>query len=636
MRVERNVLIPLRDGVEVAADLYRPDGDDPVPAVFSYYPYRKDDYIGAFAGSAIEYFAHHGYASLLVDFRGLGSSGGIAWDAMDAREADDGYDIVEWLGAQPWCDGGVGIWGISYGGIMSFKTAAKKPGHLKAMVPIMGSLDIYHDWFYPGGCFNAMGASTWAGSMVALQLMPPTLQDTDGRWYDVWLERIEKTEPYLLPWREHPARDEYWQSKTIDPAEIDIPTFLIGGWRDIFPELMVRAYEQIHAPKKLLMGPWLHTLPDLDETATTDYLAMMKRWWDRWLKGHERALDDEAPVTLYVQNADVWRDEQEWPPARTEQRALALRADRGLGGEAGAADSIEYTADPSVGTAAGLWDPMSLGIGAPIEQSADDARSIAFTGEPLPDDVEVTGSPEATLRLALEEGDDANLVVKLSEVSPDGYSTLITTGWLRATHVDSHEEPQPLAPRDTRDFDVQLWATSYRVPTGHRLRVSVSLSDFPRVWPTATNPRIRLEVGGDSPSSVTIPVVADAPDQVRDLPVPDPSVNPAPLVVDYVPVWSIERDLARNRASVTMGMSWISHLPTGGGKLELTQSSKASVAVERPDGAEIAEETTVSLEMPSGADVLIETRSWHTARSIAAWGRILVDGRPFFERQWRG
>lgn len=635
MRVERNVLIPLRDGVEVAADLFLPDGDEPVPAVFSYYPYRKDDYIGAFAGSAIEYFAHHGYASLLIDFRGLGSSGGTAWDAMDAREAEDGHDIVEWLAAQDWCDGNVGIWGISYGGIMSFKTAAEHPAHLKAMVPIMGSLDIYHDWFYPGGCFNALGASTWAGSMVALQLMPPTNQDAAGRWYDVWLERIENTEPYLLPWREHPARDGYWQSKAIDPAKIEIPTFLIGGWRDIFPELMVRAYERIDAPKKLLMGPWLHTLPDLDETATTDYLAIMRRWWDRWLKGDEGALGDEAPVTIYVQNADVFRDEQEWPPARTEERALFLGADRGLGAAPGAPGSLEYTADPSVGGAAGLWDPMSLGLGAPIDQSGDDARSLAFTGEPLAEALEVTGSPVATLRLALEEGDDANLVVKLCEVSPDGYSTLITTGWLRATHVDSHEEPQPLTPGEARDFRIQLWATSYRVPAGHRLRVSVSLSDFPRVWPTATNPRIRLELGGDGGSAVTLPVVADAPDRVRELPAPDSSVNPVPLVVDYVPLWSVERDLAGNSACVTMGMRWVSHLPTAG-KLELSQSSKASVAVERPDGASIAEETTVSLQTASGADVLIETRSWHTARGISAWGRVLVDGRPFFERQWRG
>jgi putative CocE/NonD family hydrolase len=472
--------------------------------------------------------------------------------------------------------------------------------------------------------------------MVGLQLMPPTYQDPEGRWYDVWLERIEKTDPYLLPWRKHPARDEYWQSKEIDASKIEIPTFLIGGWRDLFPELMVNAYEKIDAPKKLLMGPWLHTLPDLDETATTDYLAEMTRWWDAWLKGSDDGVKSEPPVTIYVQGAGEWRDEDEWPPARTEDRTLHLRADRGLADEAGPAGNAVYDGDPSVGTLAGLWDPMSLGVGNPLDQSADDARSIAFTGDPLAEPLEVTGSPVATLQVSVEEGEDANLVVKLCEVSPAGYSTLITTGWLKATHRESHEEPAPLEHGQVQSYEVRLWATSYRVPAGHRLRVSVSTSDFPRVWPTLTNPRIRLELGGEGWTAIRVPVVSDAPERRREMPAPDPSVNPVPNVLDYVPRWTIERDEAANAASVTMGMSWISTIPSGGGKLVLDQSSKASVPVDRPDGAEVSEETTVDLETPSGAAVRIETRSWHSSRGISAWGRILVDGRPFFERQWRG
>jgi putative CocE/NonD family hydrolase len=555
---------------------------------------------------------------------------------MDAHEAEDGYDIVEWIAEQSWCDGHVGIWGISYGGIMSFKTAAAQPPHLSAMVPIMGSLDIYHDWFYPGGCFNALGASTWAGSMVALQLMPPTLQDADGRWYDVWLERIENADPYLLPWRQHPSRDDYWQSKVIDPARIATPTFLIGGWRDLFPELMVRAYEQIDAPRQLLMGPWLHTLPDLDESAPIDYLALMRHWWDRWLKDDEAAAE-ENPVTLYIQGEDVWRDEAEWPPARTAQRTLFLVNGRGLSEQPGADDAIVYDADPSVGTAAGLWDPMSLGIGLPLDQSEDDARSIAFTGEPLDEPLEITGSPEAVLHVALQTGEDANLVVKLCEVSPSGYSTLITTGWLKASHRTSHEEPEPIAADEAQEYRIGLWATSYKVKAGHRLRVSVACGDFPRIWPTATNPQIRLALGERHPSSIVLPVVPADPSQgTREMSLPDATADPLSLVLDYRPIWNIERDHATGRASVTMGMSWISLLPSGSGRLELAQSSRASVALERPDGAHIEEETTVSLQMDSGSEVQIETRSWHTGRGIAAWGRILVDGRPFFERQWRG
>ena len=157
IRTERNLLIPLSDGAQLAADLYLPDEPGQYPALVSFYPYHKDDLIAAIFEYPRRYFAERGYACLLVDFRGLGNSSGTVWDAMDQREATDGAEMVEWAAQQPWCDGNVGMWGMSYGGITSFKTAAQQPSHLKAIAPIMGSLDIYHDFIYPGGCLNCLG-----------------------------------------------------------------------------------------------------------------------------------------------------------------------------------------------------------------------------------------------------------------------------------------------------------------------------------------------------------------------------------------------------------------------------------------------------------------------------------------------
>ena len=245
VRVQRNVLIPLSDGVNLAADLFLPPAGDPVPCLVSYYPYHKDDLIGALFDHPNRYFAAHGYASLLVDLRGLGNSDGVAWDVGHAREADDGAEIVEWAAAQPWCDGSVGMWGMSYGGITSFKTAAVNPPHLKAIVPMCGGLDHYHDIVHPGGCFNCLGIlGGWGPFMTAMNVMPPMHQDAEGRWYRLWMERLEAARaPYIMPYKEHPDFDDYWKSKIVDGERITVPAFLIGAWRDIFPEAMVRAYE---------------------------------------------------------------------------------------------------------------------------------------------------------------------------------------------------------------------------------------------------------------------------------------------------------------------------------------------------------------------------------------------------------
>jgi putative CocE/NonD family hydrolase len=141
---------------------------------------------------------------------------------MDSREATDGAEVVEWAARQSWCDGNVGMWGMSYGAITTFKTAAAQPPHLKAIVPIMGTLDIYRDFVYPGGCLNCLGAfGAWGSFMIAMNLMPPMYHDTEGRWLRVWKERLENCPvPDVFPWQDHPSNDEFWQSKTIDAERI--------------------------------------------------------------------------------------------------------------------------------------------------------------------------------------------------------------------------------------------------------------------------------------------------------------------------------------------------------------------------------------------------------------------------------
>src|SRR5262249_23280104 len=323
IEIERNLLIPLSDGAELSADLYRPAGKGPCPALLSFYPYHKDDFIGAMNEAPRRYFAARGYACLLIDFRGLGGSSGVAWPAMDRGEGRDGAEAVEWIARQPWCDGNVGMWGLSYGGISSLKTAAANPPPLKAIAPVQGSVSIYDDYLYPGGCQPCLGGyGAWGSFMLAMNLMPPTNADIEGRWNRVWTERLESSEPYIFPWPDHPAYDDYWVSRTVDPAKITIPAFVVGGWRDIFPEVMPSVFARLSGPKKLWMGPWLHTMPALSPYEPLDHLHELKRWFDHWLRGEKNGIMDEPPVLINVQNANQWRHEREWPISRTKPRSM--------------------------------------------------------------------------------------------------------------------------------------------------------------------------------------------------------------------------------------------------------------------------------------------------------------------------
>lgn len=640
VKVERNLLIPLRDGATLAADLYRPDADGPFPALLSFYPYHKDDLIGAANEFPRRYFAACGYAVLLIDFRGLGSSDGIVHEAMDRGEGRDGAEAVEWIAAQPWCDGNVGMFGMSYGGISSLKVAFEQPPHLKAIVPIMGTNDIYVDFLYSGGCLSCLPSfGAWGSFMLAMNLMPPTLVDPEGRWYRVWQQRLEHALPYIFPWQDHSSHDEYWQSRAVDCSQIKIPAFVIGGWRDIFPEAMTRVYEQLgSANKKLLMGPWMHTLPDLSPHEPVDYLFEMSRFFDRWLKNQDNGVDREPAVTYFVQgSANRWRSERKWPIPRTTFSNYYLGPKQSLGTEPAGDETIErYEARPSVGTHAGLWDPTALGIGLPLDQNHDDLASVAFTSAALQSDLEISGSPEALIKIAVESGDDVNLVVKLCDVAPDGSSSLISSGWLKAAYRNSPEISEPVPTGQIIDMRVAMVATSYMVARRHRLRVSISCSDFPRIFPTRSNPVIRVYSGGRRGSHVRIPVAPPPKENNHHVQVgrPDTTINRSPLAVAMTPRWTIERDLAAGRTSVFTGSHQLSNM-LNGGSFEMDHTACASVTDAHPEGAAVDANTTITLRLPSIGKVVVKTTSWIGQDGMSLTGQIDIEGNVVFEQRWR-
>ena len=631
--IERNLTIPLSDGATLSADLYRPAGKGPFPALLSFYPYHKDDFIGAMNDAALRYFAARGYAHLLIDFRGLGGSSGVAWPAMDRGEGRDGAEAVEWIARQPWCDGNVGMWGLSYGGISSLKVGAENPPHLRAIVPIQGSSDIYHDYLYPGGCQTCLGGyGAWGSFMLAMNLMPPTNADTEGRWHSVWNERLEKSEPYVFPWPDHQAHDDYWQAKAVDPAKIKVPTFIIGGWRDIFPEVMPSTFARLKCPKKLWMGPWMHTMPGLAPYEPLDHLHEIKRWFDHWVRGEENGIADEPPVLINVQRANLWKHEREWPIARAKARALFLGSTGTLGDAPSREEQGEsYTANPTLGSAAGLWDPMGLGIGMPLDQNDDDLGSLTYTSEPLGENLEISGAPEATVFAEVKNGEDVNLVVKLCDVDPAGKSSLITTGWLRGACHKTVDKLEPLNGGEVYEFRVALWSTSYQVPKGNRIRVSVSCADFPHVWPTRTNPEIRLFFGGNRASVIKLPAIPP-----HTQPIDPPKLRrpeQAPMASPMRPIWKIERNLVTGEVAVTTGEKNGFPLPQGGG-IEVDHTATARVTASRPDGASVAGDTKIRVTAPVIGDIEVATTSLISRNGMTLSARITRDGAVVYEKRW--
>ena len=362
-------------------------------------------------------------------------------------------------------------------------------------------------------------------------------------------------------------------------------------------------------------------------TTRSNFFPEMKRWFDHYLRGEKNGIEKESPVTIHVQNSregNAWRHEGEWPIARAKAHTLFLGANGKLGPSADREEQGEnYRADPTIGAAAGLWDPMALGVGLPQDQTDDDLKSLAFTTEPLTEDIEISGAPEAVIHAAITEGDDANLVAKLCDVDPDGGSALITTGWLKASHRSSLARREKLQNGEAYEFKIPLWSTSYRVPKGHSIRLSVSCSDFPHLWPDSRKPELRVFFGGKRASSISLPAIPASKEKLRGMEIRPPAAPPPPSAMR--PIWKIERDLAAGAVSVSTGMTNRIPLPQGG-TMNIDHCVVAKVSEARPDTASVGGDTTMTIDLHHVGCIKVHTRKLRHADRIDA-DRARHDGR---------
>ncbi len=532
VREIEHVRITMPDGARLAARLWLPEGaeGEPVPAILEYIPYRQRDSTAGRDSLNHRYFAGFGYACVRVDLRGSGDSDGVLEDEYLEQELADGEAVLRWIAAQPWCDGAVGMIGISWGGFNGLQLAARQPPELKAVITLCSTDDRYaDDVHYMGGCLLGDNLS-WASTMFAYNSLPPDPECVGERWRDMWLERLSGSGLWLETWLRHQHRDDYWKHGSVceDFSAIRCPVMAVSGWADGYSNAVFRLLEGLTVPRLGLVGPWSHMYPHLGVPGPAiGFLQEAVRWWDRWLRGEDNDVMEEpmlriwkqdtvTPFTSYDHRPGRWVGEPHWPSERVGPRRYRLAPHTLVDPDEDMPQTVHPTdltinSPLSVGLFAGKWCSYAGGPDLPGDQREEDGGALVFDSSPLETEVEVLGMPLVELELSSDRP-VAMVAVRLSEALPHGAVTRLTYGLLNLTHRNSHERPELLVPNRRCRVTVPLNALAQRFAPGARLRLAVSTSYWPIAWLPPESVTLTLHTEG---CSLLLPV--------RNVPEPDPA-----------------------------------------------------------------------------------------------------------------
>ncbi|HEY3058306.1 MAG TPA: CocE/NonD family hydrolase [Chloroflexota bacterium] len=539
-----NTWIPLSDGVKLATRLWLPPDHEPAPAILEYLPYRKDD--GTARRDALHhpYFAAHGYACVRVDMRGSGDSDGILLDEYLPLEQDDALEILTWIADQPWCSGSVGIMGISWGGFNALQIAARRPPQLKAIISVCSTDDRYaDDVHYTGGCLLDRNLG-WATTMLAYNARPPDPLHVGDRWRSLWLDRLERTPPWIDAWLTHQRYDEFWKHGSVceDFTAITCAVYMVGGWADGYPNAIPRTLAGLSCPCKGLIGPWGHQYPQLGVPGPKiGFLQECLRWWDYWLKGAATGVMDEPMLRAWIQDSAPprsflterpgrWVAEPAWPASSTDSLRLMLNASGSMSRDLMPEQRLDILGAQYAGMYSGSRTTFGRPGDFPPDQRAEDGLSLTFTSEPLSERLELLGYPSVTLALSVDRP-LALIAVRLCEVAPDGASSMISRGLLNLSHRQSREQPSPMVPGAREVVTLQLDVLGCAIPAGHRLRVAISPTYWPYVWPSPEPVTLSVFTGAES--YVELPVRPPHPDDGALRPFEAPETA-SPLAIEVM------------------------------------------------------------------------------------------------------
>lgn len=525
--------IHMPDGCRLSARVWRPTdaNETPVPVILEYLPYRKRD--GTIARDSLThpYFAQRGYACVRVDMRGNGDSQGIMEDEYTEQELSDGEAVIAWLAAQPWCNGSVGMMGISWGGFNGLQLAERAPDALKAVITLCSTVDRYaDDIHYKGGCLlnENMG---WGSTMWAYSSRPPDPMLVGDDWRDMWLQRLQ-AEPYLpITWLNHQTRDAYWRHGSVceNYGGIRAAVLAVGGWGDAYKNAVPQLVEHLSAPVKGIVGPWVHKYPHFAAPEPRiGFLQEALRWWDRWLKGIDTGVENDPaysvylmdgvrPQTWYEHRPGRWVNEPDWPMGPMLQQFQFATNNQLADTATALADIVASPQD--CGMDGGEYCAIWLGPEQPGDQRADDAKSLCYTSGPMETDVDIIGAPTVTITFQSDQP-QAQIAVRLNHIHADGAATRITYGVMNLTHLAGHDQVRELEPGKTYQVDVALDHIAYRLPQGDRLRVSVSTSYWPLLWPMPHAATLTVTQG-----TLNLPISQHGENAERVF--PDPDAAPA-------------------------------------------------------------------------------------------------------------
>ncbi|MGE3877346.1 MAG: CocE/NonD family hydrolase, partial [Parvibaculaceae bacterium] len=491
--------IGLADGTRIAATLWRPKTEAKVPVVAEMIPYRRRDGTLFRDAEIHPYWAGFGIACCRADIRGSGDSDGILADEYLPREQEDACEIIAALARESWCNGNVGMTGISWGGFNSLQVAARQPPALKAIITLCSTDDRYaDDVHYMGGALLTEN-EMWSNFMLVKNAMPPDPQIVGDAWRDMWRKRLEANTSWSEHWLAHQRRDAYWKQGSVceDIAGIRCAVLAVCGWEDSYSNSVPRLLEGLSGPKMAIMGPWSHAFPCRgDPGPHIGYLQEGLRWWKHWLAGETTgimdepqyriyAIGEERPRPWYETHAGRWIAEEAWPSPRIDWQTRYLNAGAlALTPETGATLSVRSPA--TAGTDCGRWG--GYGGTSPdlaIDQRREDGQALCFDTEPLAEDTTLLGAPEITLALTVD-APKVNLAARLCDVYPDGTSALMTYGVLNLSHRDSHEFPEDCPVGKPFTIALKLNDFARIVPKGHRIRLSLATQHWFILWPQPT------------------------------------------------------------------------------------------------------------------------------------------------------
>lgn len=496
--VIENEWIHLKDGTRLAARIWMPDdtASDPVPAVLEFLPYRKRIGTAPRDESTYPGFAEAGIAGVRVDIRGSGESDGVIDGEYTPLELANAVEVIEWIAAQPWSNGNVGMMGISWGGFNCLQVAALKPPALKAVISIASTVDRYNDDIHYKNGTQLSAQLSWAGTMLAYQSRSPDPAIVGDRWKDMWLERLENEPFFMEDWLSHQRRDDFWRHGSIceDFDAFPVPALVIAGWADGYRNTPLKAVEGMPGKAKALIGPWVHKYPHFAyPKPRADFHGEAIGWWNRWLRNDAAPKDDTPQVRAFILDGPrpgLWREsdpgywvaKDQWAApeplelALDEAHRLSENPQRGANGRASLRSPLD------TGTAAGEWFTTSPDAELAVDQRTDDAGSLTFESAALTQECVILGRPILNMTLA-SDSPLSNIAVRLVDIHPDGTAGRVSYGVLNLAHRDGNSDPKPLVPGEDYNLAIELDACGYRFSPGHRIRLSISTAYWPTILP---------------------------------------------------------------------------------------------------------------------------------------------------------